>query len=336
MRPRIVTVLGGSWESRLVEVARLTGLARVVGRCRRPSEVEARLEGADVVLVGSETPWLFTGSMLNWRRRVWVVGMAAVGDRRAPGLLVDAGCHRVWSQAADPRRLVERLAGLAHPIRTGVVTADARLVWVTGTRGAPGRSEVALGLAWAAAERTRTVLVELDEAAPSLGLRLHLPARPGWADADPARGTVRKHRVGRLQVITNLGSSGGLAARDRVFTALKAQADLVVVDWGPRPPPGEGDCVFVCSADATSVIRAGIVLRAWDGPPPKLVVNKVQPADRVEALRAVRAATGLEPEAVIPFDDRVATTDRPSPRFLGSLTGLVSLLSGNGQGAAAR
>ncbi|GIU91408.1 MAG: hypothetical protein KatS3mg011_0314 [Acidimicrobiia bacterium] len=309
-RPGVLTVAGGAWEGRLVEAARVTGLLRILGRCCTPSEVDRRLDRADIVVLGAETPWLAPRVLERWRRRAWLVGVADGEDRRGPSLLMEAGCHTWVDSSTDPVQLARRLVGL--PPRAVQPAPSSRVLWVTGTRGAPGRTEVALSLAWLGASTCRTALLEADS--PSLGLRLGL--RP------PGPASRPRLRAG-LHLVPNPGFRRRSPVLERLILEEARSVDLVIVDAGPDPPRPPDDSVYVCSGDPVSIVRAAIDLDRWTSPP-RLVVNRVESGLAARTLRMARRATGLEPVALIEETTRPGPGTPPMVEMLAALSGIVA------------
>lgn len=285
----IATVIGGRrWEGVLVEAARGTGLARVVARCVHPDEVTN--SSARVVVVGSETPWLTPAVLRSWRRRgLAVVGVHPPHDRPGHRLLTQGGCDLVVDDGVAPCLILGRLLSLAPP---DPLPSPNRLVTVTGPRGAPGRSEIALGLSWVWGRRAPTLLAETDHAARSAGLRLGLPPVS-------TRVGLRIETVGPVDVL-HLSPGGGPLAPSLVARTLAAARERyrhVVVDAGPGSA-GSGDVtVIVTTPDPVVLVRTASLLERWEGPPPFVVANRL---DGRDDLRRVRRATGLEPVAAVP------------------------------------
>ena len=277
MRPAVATTAGSRWEEDLANVARTTGLVRLLGRCTDVESVRALIDRIDVLFVDSETPWL--GDLAaGLPASVAVIGVAAdaPGTRR----LRDAGVTEVVGEITPPDRLLHLAVALAP-------TRGSTIVGVTGPRGAPGRSEVSLALATAWSRQVPTALIERDADAPSVGLRLGLAP------------TVETHAIpgGPTVVPAQLGQSS--AVRDALAARVVAAHRLTVMDLGPwAPGMWTGDVpVLVGEVSPVGVVRLARICSAWDGPVPMLVVNRS--ADQAD-LRTIRAATGLEPSAVVP------------------------------------
>jgi hypothetical protein len=317
--PAIATVVTARpWEPGLVELARTTGLARVIRRCLDVEDVDAVVGAIDAVVVGADTPWLGATLVRRWQRAgVMVVGMADPGDGPGRRLLERSGCDAIHSEADPPTTLLA-LVGAWAGERAPAPTPPP--ITVIGPRGAPGRSEVALGLAWMLAASGRTLLVELDGEAPSLGLRLGLP--PATADCLTSR------PWGPLEAMTVPLQPGPFPAAlaTRLVEAARSEFSHVVLD--PGPGGGGGDPVVVCEPSPAGIIRVGRLFAGWEGPPPRLVVNRA-PLDREgrqRALAGVRAASGLEPDAVLPFVHHLRWGCPPPPTMLEALRPLAERL----------
>ncbi len=191
---------------------------------------------------------------------------------------------------------------------------------MTGPRGAPGRTEVALGLAWCMAGDGPVALIDADRHAPALAVRLGIPPRPDVADAvdhifsNGVESTPDTHRLGRLRVLPGAHRPGEPALRSEtvfdVVEALRGEA-AVVVDLGPFPEGGETlkastEAWMVIDASPIGVVRAATALAEWAGPPPRIALNRVRARSGDDTLRAVRRWTGLEPAAVIGFSTAIA------------------------------
>lgn len=327
MTLRVATVLSArEWETRLVAAARDTAAVRLVLRAFLPDEVLDRAPGLDVVVVGSETPWASAARIGAWVRiGLRVVGIHPVGDRPAAERLAAAGAHLVLADDLPAEailreiRLIEPAAERGRPIHP--------LIAVTGAAGAPGRTEVALALAWHRAGTGRCILVDADLEAPALAVRLGIAPRPDLADAvDGVHHTGRLggdliHPAGRLGIVTGSHRPGEPPLRpEPVFDVIDAARTTatVVVDAGRWPAGAEivkaaTTAVIVADASPTGIVRGASVLAEWAGPPPLLVLNRAT-ARHNDVLVAARRWTGLDPIAVIPFRRSVMTAARRGGR----------------------
>ncbi len=336
MTLRVATVLSArEWESRLVAAARDTASVRLVLRAFLPEEVLDRSHELDVVVVGSETPWASAARIGSWvRAGIRVVAIHPVGDRPASERMAAAGAHIVLPDDLSAESVLREIR-LIEPAATRPQSTHP-LVAVTGAAGSPGRTEVALALAWAASGRARCILVDADLEAPGLAVRLGIPPRPDLADAvDQVHesGTLPAsalHSAGRLSIVTGSHRTGEPPLRPEpvfdVIDSARATA-AVVVDCGRWSQGGEivkaaTTAVVVADASPTGIVRTAAMLTEWAGPPPRLVLNRVTGAVS-DAVLSARRWTGLEPVAVIPYRRSVLQAarrgSRPDSRLLRSL-----------------
>lgn len=284
MRPAIATVVGPGWETRLVNHARTTGLARLVGRCCDPAGLADIARRADVVFIGSDVHWLGETDLRALGATTRLIGVA--GDVPGARLLDTMGVPDVIDASMSPAGMLAVAVANGH-------SDPGRIVEVTGARGAPGRSEVALGLAYAAAVTQSVSLLELDHAGPSLGIRMALPpsSHPTLHRTDGP--SLMPLPVGVDPLPT--GAVVGLVAR------ATQQHAVTVLDGGPASTwhrlVDVDEVVFVGEATDVGVVRLARLCQAWLGPTPSLIINRHRPG---QDLGRVRRATGLEPSAVIP------------------------------------
>ncbi len=340
MTLRVATVLSArEWESRLVTAARASASVRLVLRAFLPDEVIDRCGELDVVIVGSETPWASTARLSGWMRAgIRVVGIHPAGDRPAAERLTATGIDLVLADDL-PAETILREIRLLEPAADRADPAHP-LVAVTGPAGAPGRTEIALAVAWIMAGRGRCILVDADVDAPGIAVRLGISPRPDLADAVDhvhESGMVPDtviHPAGRLGIVTGSHRPGEPALRpEPVFDVIDALRVVspVVVDTGTWPLGAETVkaatiAVAVAEASPTGIVRATSLLGDWAGPPPRLVLNRVGPGAR-EALTSVRRWTGLEPAALVPLRRAIMQASRrgarPHPVLLRAIGGVV-------------
>lgn len=317
MTIRVATVLSArEWEPGLVAHARDTAALRIVLRAYQPSDIETRAEDIDVVVAGGEVAWVTPRQIATWRRLgLGVIGVFPAGDTPSENLLTTGGANEVVPDTIDVAALVQAVRFVAPGIERveaehrGVVTA------VTGPKGAPGCTEIALTYALLLAEHASTVLIDADLDAPALAVRLGLAPRPDVSDAaDDVRAHGRIdarcfHEVGQLSVITGSHRPGEEPVREAmmrgVVDAAAAQFDEVVLDVGTAMSTvklvEEADhALFVVDASAIGVVRAAQITSRWMGPQPSLILNRVQPKDRAQVVDAARRWTGLDPTVVVP------------------------------------
>lgn len=346
MMLRVATVLSArEWEARFVAAARDSAAVRLVLRAYMPDEVSQQAETIDVVVAGAETPWVTATRIAGWRR----LGMRVVGvhphlDSPAVDRLTAGGADLVLQESLEPDAMVREVRlleaiGAAAAERSGSVTV------VTGSRGAPGRTEVAVALAWVSAGQRSTTLVDADLDGPGVAIRLGLPVRPDLADCVDAAIAGDElepvlHRVGRMLVAVGSPRCSTLnreAVADVVD--LRAGVGRVVVDVGvwqdSAPLIRSADAVvFVVDGSPTGVVRAARIVDEWAASTaPLLVLNRV-PRSRVSDLTvAVRRWTGLDPVCVIPerrgVRIRGACGADPLPSLLRGLVDVDSLVGGD-------
>ena len=149
MIPRVVTTVGPLWETELVERARMTGTLRIAERAFHPAQVHRALaeQQPDAVLVGTEIPWLSHGLVNTWRQMGTVV--IGVNDPYQP-----VKCRLL--EEPDPEQAAAILLATRSTNTCHTTPKSPKMVAVGGPRGAPGRTEVAVGLAWLA-DRSRPI-----------------------------------------------------------------------------------------------------------------------------------------------------------------------------------
>ena len=285
-----------------------------------PDEVSSHAGGIDVVVAGSETPWVTPTRVAAWRRLgIQVVGLHPRLDRPGAERLNAGGADLVLADDLDTDVIIREIRLLessetAPQERAGTVTT------VTAVSGGAGATEVAAALAWNLAGRESTVLLDGDLATPSLAVRFGLPPRPDLADLfDTGLGTGRVPldevpSIGRLAIVPG--------ALRRTETGLRPDAvvDLsgalafdraVVVDGGTWPGPRDilresDDAVVVVPATAIGIVRLARLAESWSGPKPDVILNRVPNARQDEYLSAARRWSGLEPMATVPQSRRIA------------------------------
>jgi len=347
MSIRVATVLSArDWEPGLVSYARETAELRIVLRAFQPHEIEEHAEDVDVVVAGGEVSWVTPVQIAVWQRAgLGILGIHPSDDQPAATMLRRAGVDEVLPDTADVQTIVTAIRFIspasALPDRDGTGTVTA----VIGPRGAPGTTEVALGLAWESARKSSTLLIDLDLDAPSIAIRLGLPPRPDIADvADHVRmtGTIAdstEQHAGPITVITGSHRIGEASIRpamiDDLIDAATVRFDRIVVDLGAAEPDGSilkraDTAILVIDASAVGVVRAAQVVAAWAGPPPTVVLNRASQRTRGDVVAAAREWTGIEPAAVIPdrpsIREASLAAKRPDARLRRSLASLGALL----------
>lgn len=265
--------------------------------------------------------------------------LRATCDRRGIRIVVlvenDDAQRRVhalgWAHAASlhsPVSVVAAIRGdtkagrgsFAMPDAAGEVLATGaggKVFTVWGAGGAPGRSTLAIELAYELARGGRTVaLVDADTYGPSLALALGLADEgPGFAaacraadvgmlDADELTriSTPIAHHDGHVRVLTGLNRPGRWPElnEERVFAALevcRAWADYVVVDVAA---PLERDEEIVSDLDGLRRNAATFgALRAADHVVAVASIEPVSIARFVRGYVDLRALVGATPVAVV-------------------------------------
>jgi Flp pilus assembly CpaE family ATPase len=324
------------WESGLVVHAKETAEVRLILRAYRPEEVEEEADRLDVVVAGAETTWVTPARIAAWRRRgLRVVGVFPCGDAPARQRLVAGGADEVLPDDTPAAEVVRTIRLLRPPAAPEAAAAEARLVVVSGPHGAPGRTEVALALAWQwASTQRRVMLLDLDLAAPAIAIRLGRPPRPDLVDAAEA-----VHETGALpaRAVAACGPLGLVVGSTRqaegalpchlvadVVAAARRLAEVVLVDAGARhgddPLLKEADLVvLVAEASPVGLVRAARLTGDWAASQPRLVLNRLHRPQAKEVVAAARRWTGLEPAALVPERDVItdaARSARPPARVL--------------------
>jgi len=327
MIPRVATVLSArDWEPALVGAIRESAAARLILRAYQPAELEERRDELDVVVAGAETSWVTSASIAAWRRSgLRVVGIYPDRDSPARRILETGGADEILSEDSSSDSKIAAIGAVcAH--RTEVVDEPTGVfVAVTGSRGAPGRSEVALALAWNLAPKLDTLLLDADLEAPSVAIRLGLAARPDLADAadgcrvDGKLPNEAIHTRDGLSFIVGSHRPGEPALRgplvEDVLDAALGRFDVVIADLGPSPAQMDllkraDVALLVANADAVGIVRAAQTAADWAGPPPALVLNRVHQRSARDSVQAARKWLGLDPAVVIPVDRRISAAAR--------------------------
>lgn len=321
MSVRVATVLSAQeWEPRLVSHARVTAELKIVLRAFQPDEIEERSADIDIVVAGAEVSWVTPAQIAAWRHMgLSILGVYPSGDAPAASLLRSAGVDELVPDDTDAESLITAIRFLAPRVEGDEGGPKGSTLAVIGARGAPGTTEVALGLALNAAEIGETMLVDLDLDAPSVAIRLGLAPRPDITDvADQVRATGEidsdaLHSVGSLDVVTGSHRDGEATVRptmvEDVIEVATFTYDTVVMDLGAAAPDERNlkradRAVLVVDGSAVGVVRAARLVTEWSGPPPLVVVNRGARHEREQLTEAVVHWTGIEPVALI--EDRRA------------------------------
>lgn len=336
MTVRVATVLSArDWEPNLVAYARDHAAVRIVVRAYQPKDIDRHLTDVDVVVAGGEVSWVTRSCVEAWRRAgASVIGVVPAGDEPASRLLSECGADEVVPDSIDTAALVQAIRFVA-PAHDAVGEQErGRITAVLGPRGAPGVTEVAIAYALTLARHTETVLVDADIDAPSIAVRLGLPARPDLTDvADAARssGTMsvdRVHRYGPLDVVTGSHRSAEPPLRpalvESALRSLRNRWEEVIVDLGSTERSRvhlaqSDDAILVVEGSAIGIVRGAQLVADWVGPAPALVLNRVESGSQGQMVEAARRWMGLDPILVL-FDRRAvrrasARAMRPERRF---------------------
>jgi MinD-like ATPase involved in chromosome partitioning or flagellar assembly len=332
MTLRVATVLSArEWEARLVAAARASATVRLTLRAFRPGDVSELANALDVVVVGSETPWATPARLMSWQRvGLRVVGIHPLGDGPAADRLRSGGADVVLSDDLDAEVILREIR-LLEPVAAS--SAEGKpLTVVTGARGAPGRTEIAVALAWSASRSVPTTLLDADTEAPGVSIRLGLEPRPDLTDAvdrvheTGGAPTTLLHSVGRLGVLPGSHRRGEPRLRAEpvldVIDALRSVSG-VIVDAGPSCPDdllkASDEAIVVVDATPRGIVRATALIESWTGPPPSLVLNRVRRSGARNTVRSLRRWTGLDPLVVLGDIPTVAAAARvagPPPKSL--------------------
>jgi MinD-like ATPase involved in chromosome partitioning or flagellar assembly len=229
MKVRVVTAgVGAAWEAALVQACQAGQVgAQVLHRCYDLGDLLAVAAAgqAEVAVVAAGTRWLDRDALARLATAgLAVVGVAAAGDEDGERRLRQLGLLHVASDTDPPDTLVERaraalaaepdpddeppVADEAPPLPDG----DTRrvLVAVWGPKGGPGRTTVAVNLAFeAAAGGAEVLLVDADTYGGAVAQTLgFIEDAPGlaWAARTAGRGELD---VLRLRQSVRRAAPGG-------------------------------------------------------------------------------------------------------------------------------
>lgn len=268
-----------------------------------------------VVLIGPDRAPLMARSAILRSASVHLVGGVADQQRLCEWSAALGATVIVLPEGL--RWLTATLAGGRHRGSTG------RMVALVGACGGVGTSSLALGVAWAAAQRGhRVALVDLDPGGGGLDLLVGLEQAPGWRwpallGAEGFLGDLHA-QLPRLETMAVLShdhstmAQPGPDAVTAVLRSLRRTHDLVVLDAGARPGPseiaaiGDGDgALLVCSGEVRALAGAIQQLRGIDAQVPLAAVfSRIRqgshPADMIARTLSLPVV------ATVPVDKRVA------------------------------
>ena len=302
----------------------MTGTLRIVERAFHPAQVHRALADQlpNAVMVRTEIPWLSHGLVDTWRQMGTVV--IGVNDPYQPvncRLLEDWGCHFVLEEP-DPEQAAAILLATRSTNTCHTTPKSPMVVAVGGPRGAPGRTEVAVGLAWLGARSGACLLIEADPS-PTLGLRL------GLAPPSRYQEPITTHGIDVL--LGGIGETfGGMihGGWSRLW-----DYQTVVVDLGPGHRSFEnwpGERVVVCEASPSGIVRAAALLaRLGGGSLPRTVVNRLRVDQGLgkEFSLHLAAWTGRQPDALIGVHDDLQWRSPPPTSFQTALEPLMAQLT---------
>ena len=333
-RPRIATVLSADpWEQAFVDHARTTGGVRIVARAYEPTDIPKEV---DLIIASVDTAWLTPACLRAWRADGrHVVGIHDRNDEPGRRLLTAGRVTAALSSDEAPDVLLNTVRAVTA-IRS-VPEPHATTTLVTGAAGAPGRSEIALGLACLLARSHRTLLIDLDRDNPALALRMGLPPTPCFDDAlGPIRrtGTIPPdalHRFGNLRVLAGSYQHRPTPQQSRDTVWASQSYDHVVVDGGQADLDDvvfdmAGTIVLVCDASPVGIVRAAALTHRWRSRPPLIVLNNTG-SDRHDVQAAARHAFGMEPTVTLGHEPTVRSSAvsavAPPSGFLAQLSPLM-------------
>ncbi|MFN8125792.1 MAG: hypothetical protein U0R64_04705 [Candidatus Nanopelagicales bacterium] len=214
---------------------------------------------ADLVLVSARFPQMNRETAARISEQVPCYGVADAFDDPAVHRLVDWGLPVIRVDANCD--LAQAVAAVERPAAASPV-ADAPLVVVTGTHGAPGRTTVAAALATALAP---SMLIDGDLVSPAVGFHcgvsggadlLSAANAAGVAPLEPAGLLAAAAECGPVAVITGVAPGDvrdlGLAGATAVVDAARRTGRTVVVDAGAGP----------CVPEELGALRAMVLARA--------------------------------------------------------------------------
>lgn len=321
------------WPDRLHRFLLDHGGGRIVDRVMAADQ--ATSASFDVLLIDDVCSFLtprLVSVLKQSAREVIGVYMPSDGPD-AKRRLLECGISDVIETDASPEEFLAKIHGtLAHrvalPEDEGSGVLSAFRVGVTGPCEGVGMTELAIGLARSLAGRIETVLVDMDQAWPSIAQRLDLPVHPNVRTAldhalhSPERIEEAVHETGGLSVVGGRADGGQGAEITRpdammLMESLSSLSEVIVADLGPLPhcEPGlvrEFDTVIVVGSGTpvgvARLIRTLEVLLSRDPDRSLLaVVNKTGSGSfrRAEVVGEISRAFPDLPVVTIPYEDRV-------------------------------
>ncbi|MGI9584918.1 MAG: hypothetical protein ACR2N7_04950, partial [Acidimicrobiia bacterium] len=111
MTVRVATVLSArDWEPGLVALARDSAAVQIVVRAYQPADIDAHIDGGDVIVAGGDVSWVTPSYIEQWRRQgVGVVGVVPAGDVPATHLMEMGGADEVVPDNIDLAALIQAI-----------------------------------------------------------------------------------------------------------------------------------------------------------------------------------------------------------------------------------
>ena len=248
--------------------------------------------------------------------------------------LMQCGISDVIEADASPEEFLAKVAqALAHrPEQREEKPQPSRAPYAIGITGASdgvGITEVAVGLAAAAASSLRVTLIDLDTYWPSVAQRLDLPLHPNIRTALDLTmhrsGEIERavHRMGELDVVGGIADQGTASPLSHtevlmLFDLLSDDSDLLVVDLGPFDRAVRGvvrdldTLAVVGTGDPVGVTRLLRILESvldLVAQEATLVVINKTPQDRYhqsEIRSEIASSFPNLPVLTLPFDPRLS------------------------------
>lgn len=344
MTRRVLTAVGGAWESELVTALEGTAGYAVARRCADVADLLAAAAAGvgEVALVSPELRALDRPALHELAAHgVQVAGVTAPGDDLGERRLRQLGLTVVLRADLQTHELEDALDALGDlgdlaageedslPELPEEGVQDAKVIAVWGPTGAPGRSTVALNLAAELAASAPTLLVDCDtygsSVAQALGL---LDEAPGMAAAARAADQGSLDLVALARVAPEV--SGGLrvltgiprperwtelraASVANVLTVARQLAGFVVVDCGFSIEDDEE-----LSYDTLAPRRNAATLTSLEAADELVVVGSAEPIGLQRLVRAVQdlgAVPAPSPRVVVNRVRASAVGARPERRI---------------------
>lgn len=322
------------WSDRLHRFVLDHGGAKVHGRVM--SAEQALAGDYDILLIDDVCSFLTPRLVVELRSSgKAVVGVFDHGDGPdAKRLLLEAGVGDVIESDAAPEEFIELcVSTLVHVAPTSEEPPPGAgvgyRIGITGPPGGVGVTELACGLGMALSAQVPTVLVDANQAWPSVGQRLGLPVLPNLMTAvdlavhSPSRIEASLHRLGDLDIVCGLASpaAGAVAPSElrSVVSELASRRRSVIVDLGPVGssldsfPLRELDAILIVGTGTptgvTRLVRAfeELAKRVEPRCEVAVVLNRLDRSSRrrAEAIALLSRAIGPVPVVSVKEDPRL-------------------------------